>query len=314
MEMKRFAGVVYGLDLQNGLLLIALFSWILFSMNIFSMNNSIPITNPEVKLESNISPSPTLEIKDYRTSYYGLSKEIFSKLPPMPFDFEPTRDLFSTSQLSLKDLGEEYYLQPEFYPNFKTSGVQLILDYPQDMEAKNGYGTYPSEYILKADKDGQYEVSFMVYSSWGVVSYQGIGLIPSYLATATMDQNYFPDGSRSVSQNVSYVKEHIKVISITPSELILSPSYAKWDLDWDEQGRMIPTRSAPHFEYGWAQKVTLYIEIEGLKAGKYHLGVNIGSASNSNSQEWTFKYRTLYRVGGGYAIGKDWFNLYIVKQ
>jgi hypothetical protein len=222
--------------------------------------------------------------------------------------------LFSTSQLSLKDLGEEYYLQPEFYPNFKTSGIQLMLDYPQDMEAKNGYGTYPSEYILKAGKDGQYEVSFMVYSSWGVVSYQGVGLIPSYQASATMDQNYFPDGTRSVSQNVSYVKDHIKVISIAPSEMILEPSYAKWNLVWDEQERMMPTLAIPHFETGWTRKVTLVIDIKDLKAGKYHLGVNIGQPSDSSSQEWTYKYRTLYRVGGGYSVGKDWFNLYIVKE
>jgi hypothetical protein len=302
MEIRNYAGI------GMGLITIAVFVYILLSMA-----NTIPITNIEIKLETNSSPSPSIEVKDYRSDY-GLPKELFSKLLPMPNDFQPTNELFSTSQLSLNNIGKEYYLQPEFYPNFKTSGIQLMKDYPQDMEAKNGYGVYPSEYILKADKDGRYEVDFMVYSSWGVVSYQGIKLIQSYQSSSTMDQNYFPDGSRSVTQNVSYVKDHIKVISITPEETILEPSYSQWNLVWNENGKMEPTLTSRHFETEWAKKITLIIDIKDLKQGKYVLGVNIGAPSDRSSQDWVFKYRTLYRVAGGYSIGKDWFNLYIVKE
>ena len=306
-EMTFFVGVV---------LVLGLASFIGLMLNeAVSSSGKEPIRTTQL---SNISPSPTqiADVPDIplRPQYEGLPSETFSKLPPWQFDFEAVKLDFELSRISLQKIDERYFLQPEFYPNFGTSAIDLMKNYPKDAEAKYGIGTYPSEYVAIAQNDEIMEVQFLIYSSWGVVSYTGLSLKPKYVETAILDRSSFPDGSRSVSQNISYAAQHIKIISISPDEFVLEPSYSKWNLKYDKEDRLLPELATPHFEKAWARKITVKFQTKGLEKGKYHIGIDIFAPSTTKSEAWAWQYRGLYQVAGAYSIGKPMFNLFIVKS
>lgn len=247
---------------------------------------------------------------------YGLNASMFAKLPEVPFDFAGVKQMFELSQFPLEKIDEEYYRQPEFYLNAFTSkdNLELFRNYPTDARATGGLRTYPSEYIAEVTKDGTFDAYFLIANCFGCVLYQGISLQGTYASAISLDGNAFKDGSHGVTQDVSYAKQHIKILNISPSDFVLEPTYTFYDLSWDEKGRMVPTVVEPHFEKNWVYKVKVTIKTENLAKGKYHVGVDFSQPDSSLASDWVMKYRTLYASGSAIGIGKPIFNLFIERS
>jgi hypothetical protein len=268
---------------------------------------------------SSINPYPTPQVI-YRPVYEGLPAETFKALPPFPFlkgeltDFYAVKADFQSGRIPLSKIDKDYYLQPEFYDGFERNGVPLMVNYPTYEAATYGIAVYPSEYVAIISADGQFPVDFLIRSDWGVVNFQGIRLVPLYSADATMEENSFPDGTRNITQDIAYVQGHLKIASIEPKEFLLEPAYLRYDLSWDERGRLIPERTTPHFSHGWAKRIRVVFESKGLEAGKYQIGIDLAAPSDVQNEEWFWEYRGLYQVGSAYSLGKAWFNLYVVRN
>lgn len=94
----------------------------------------------------------------------GNSKEFDNK------SLEDVKKEFESNYSILQNIPKKFYMMPEFYPNFDRNNIiRGIL----------GYGAHPGELSYNATdfKTGQYlDIYTLVLSSYGVYSYQGLGL------------------------------------------------------------------------------------------------------------------------------------------
>lgn len=221
-----------------------------------------------------------------------LPKELFANLPPFPEDFYAMKVLVEFGKIpDLGRVGEEYYKQPEFYPQFETNGVQMMQNPPVGRWAPYGYGSYPSETLVATTNDTEFTVYTYFHSSWLVESYQGLGLVPVFPAVANMLQNEFPDGARYVAQNPNEAQKYFDV-SITPGAILLEPAF-------------------PVFGKNWAQRVAMKIKVKGAPKGRYVIGIGIGSVPKELDAQWVWKYKTAYNTGGMAGIDVPWYQAFI---
>ncbi|MEM4327201.1 MAG: hypothetical protein QXZ13_03485 [Candidatus Diapherotrites archaeon] len=181
--------------------------------------------------------------------------EIFEELPKIPKDFsELAFALASGKTYDIGNIGEEYYKQPEFYPNFKTNGLKYWTNPEPKYWATGGYGTYPAEQFDTLSLSGrkEFNAAVFVYSGYGVQTYQGLTLVP----TAETLKNF--------------------EIEITPNTILLEPNFPKFKNGWAHK----------IFISGKLK--------EGAKPGKYDLAFVIAAPPKEKKDEWGFKYRNLY--------------------
>jgi len=103
----------------------------------------------------------------------------FANLPPMPVDFFEKLSLFRSQKISLQEfanLGEEYWLQPETYPNFESYAINAMLNPPAGRWGAQGFGAFPSYFSGETKPGGTFETTVFFKTSWLVESYQGIRL------------------------------------------------------------------------------------------------------------------------------------------
>lgn len=252
-----------------------------------------------------------------RPSYIGINDSMFRKLPRMKADFKQIKQAFQYYRLNVSKLSEEYYLQPEFpFANMNNPSIlEIYRNYPTYENIKEGIQSYNAELIAPVDQDGEFEFYFFVYNTYGSISYKGIKLMPVIKSEVTMFQNYFADGTRSVSQDINYVKEHIKILSIEPNEFMLEPAYSIRDLKWNSKGELISKVTEPHFEKNWGRKIRVVVQTKGLKAGKYYIGIDAIAPSKSFNEKMSDQYRSFYSSYGseGVVLPYPISNLYIVK-
>ncbi len=144
--------------------------------------------------------------------YYNLSGEIFSNLPEFPDDFYSVDDkVYRLANLrELKDITEQYYKQPEFYPTFETQGIEMIKNPPPDRIGISGMGAYPGEQTFTTAKGQQFTATAFFHASWMVQTYQGMKI------RKTFDAEYFS-------------------VSADPETFLLGPSYPVFDKDWAQK-------------------------------------------------------------------------------
>lgn len=222
---------------------------------------------------------------------------VFSKLPPMPKDFYVVDLLVDKGIFTdVNRIEEAYWKQPEFYPTFEDQGVELYQHPPQGRWAAFGVGSYPSELIVLSPRNNQFEVAFMMYTSWLVETYQGTKFNYGFPKSGNILLSDFPDGSRDVIQDPAVVKEYFDV-EITPNEILLEPAF-------------------PLFEKNWVQKIKVKVKVKDAPPGKYLIGVGSEAPSKEKADEWLWKYKNRYTdaaVSYG-GIGRPWFSIFIDIQ
>ncbi|HZX19986.1 MAG TPA: hypothetical protein VFF13_03155 [archaeon] len=189
--------------------------------------------------------------------YFSLNSEseVFNELPPIPTDFSEIAFLLATGRTySIGLLSEGYYMQPEFYPGFKESGIKYWTEPDPKYWATNGYGSYPADQADILSKSGRDEFTAVVffYTGYGVQTYQGTTIIPT---------------SESL--------EHFD-IQVTPDTFLLTPTFPKFTSDWVQQ-IIITGKLKPN-----------------TPPGDYSIGFLITTPPIDKKQEWEFKYRNLY--------------------
>ncbi len=230
-----------------------------------------------------------------RPEYFGpYTSRVFSKLPPMPRDFYEI-DLLVTKGLwsNTSYLTRDYWIQPEFYPQFEEQGIDLMLNPPTGRFGAFGYGTYPSELVVLTYPGAKINTAFFVHTSWLVETYQGMGFDFVYPPNGFLRSSDFPnDTNRTVTQDPQVVRRYIRG-TISPSNVLLAPAY-------------------PVFDENWAQKIDVNLDIApDTPPGRYLAGVDIVAPPQEKADEWFNQYRTRYTSSGGTGIGTPWFSMFI---
>ncbi len=189
--------------------------------------------------------------------YFSLNSEseIFADLAPVPKDFSEVAFLLASGRYySIGQLSEEYFTQPEFYPNFKQSGMRPWAEPDPKYWGTNGYGTYPAEQWDTLSISGRKEFTTVVffYTGYGIQTYQGATLAPTAETLERFD------------------------VSISPDTFLLTPTFPKFTNDWAHQiiikGKLR----------------------EGVPEGKYLAAFKVVEPPKEKKEEWEFKYRNVY--------------------
>lgn len=210
-------------------------------------------------------------------AYFNLKNEadIWSELPPVPKDFSEIAYMLAIgSFFAIDGLGEEYYEQPEFYPNFTNpkGGLRWWLEPDPTSWGSNGYGTYPAEQwtTLKKGETESFKATVFLYTSFGVQTYQGLTVYAD-----SESQKYFD-------------------LTISPQTFLLGPSF-------------------PKFGKNWAQKVTIRGKLKpDTPKGQYGVALNVGHPPADKQSEWSLLHKNLYQdAANGIRPSGNSVSLYV---
>ncbi len=197
-------------------------------------------------------------------------EEIFEQLPPPPEDFSEIAYLLASGRTyAIGGLSEEYFLQPEFYPGFKESGLKYWSEPDPKYWSTNGYGSYPGEQfdtLSHSGRRGEFVAVVFFYTGYGVQTYQGLTFVP-----ASDSLNYFD-------------------IKIEPDTILLTPVF-------------------PAFSSDWAHQIVITGKLKpDTPPGEYTIGLVVAPPPKEKRDEWGFKYRNLY-FDAATAIGPSGYPI-----
>jgi hypothetical protein len=284
----------------GGVIIVSIFVFLLISY--ISANDPNYSTNTYTPTIT-ITPQPNPLEPSMRKNLIETNKvpeEAFSQLPKMPLDFLAVTNKFQIGQVSSDRVSEAYWKQPEFYPNWYPKGHTRYLEPKELGYSVSGYGSYPSEYLANVNSIDTFSITFWIMSDFTDEYYQGLKISPEYPDSVTMKANYYSDGTRTVNQNVTYVQNHLKVLSITPQEMVLEPARDYQIYEWNDKGQMIKATAlnVSRFEYNWVRKVTITFQTINLQTGKYAIVFNFVPPSDNFSLKMSDKYLTRYKEAG----------------
>ena len=234
------------------------------------------------------------QVKLNQTRPDYLPAAMFKELPAFPKDFYQMRVLVRYGRITdLSNIGEEYWKQPEWYPEFESIGVPLLQNPPKNRWAAQGYGVYPADSVATTTSGEEFDLYTYVRSSYLVETYQGMQLIAVYPDSGTLEEMAsFSDGTKSVTQDPNTVKNYFDV-SIEPNMFVLEPSF-------------------PIFKDGYAQRIKVSLKVKpGTPKGKYLIGVDIAAPSQDKVTEWTWQYKNLYTSAGTTKVGRPWYRVFV---
>lgn len=135
--------------------------------------------------------------------------DYLENLPEKPDDFDIVRGYILDGMYpDLCDLENEYYLQPDFYTNWKSQS-RYYDNHIYKMWGVYGYGTYPAEVGMQVNnlkQNEQIDICTLFRTGSGIETYQGVQLVP-------VSNEYFD-------------------VSINPSIFLLYPTFPKFEKDW----------------------------------------------------------------------------------
>ena len=189
---------------------------------------------------------------------------LFKNLPELPENFWSIKSrLMSEKYVDICSLGEDYWKQPEFISNtWLETGIDFykrdhgLYWYPV------GYGSFPVYQYVTANKGDEFNLCCLVHTSWGVSTYQGLGITPIYL-------NKIKDikTGKLIEMNNSEIGEEYIELNITPTQILIEPTY-------------------PQFGKNWIQKIEVKVKLSGdIPEGKYGIGFGFISPSKEISEE-----------------------------
>jgi hypothetical protein len=104
---------------------------------------------------------------------YGISSAVFSDLPPIPSCFQSVVDRYQDGRFAdAYFFTPAYYLQPEFFPNFVTSGLSQWQSPDASHYGVVGFGGHPATHRSGVLIGGQKSFRFFINSGFGVRGYQ----------------------------------------------------------------------------------------------------------------------------------------------
>lgn len=138
-------------------------------------------------------------------------EEAFVNLPPVPGDFWSKKKAFETGGFSAAEsIGEDYFLQPEFLPEFEEIGLSYWKQPDLERWGAYGFGVYPAEQAISLKRGEQTTVFAFVHSAYYIQSFQGLKLVP-------VDSN-------SLLEDFE--------IGVLPKNILLGPSWPVFDRMW----------------------------------------------------------------------------------
>ena len=154
--------------------------------------------------------SPPWETTGQFTRTTDLPPKVFANLPPLPGDFSRVLGDLYTGEVQMGKIGEEYYLQPEFYPTF--ADTIEVMQFPRQHWGVLGFGVFPS--TVKVTSSGEpFSVATIFHTSWLVETYQGMRL------EVVMDAE----------------KDRFFDVSLNPDIILLEPAYPVFGKDWAQK-------------------------------------------------------------------------------
>ncbi|MDD5318015.1 MAG: hypothetical protein PHF51_04790 [Candidatus ainarchaeum sp.] len=275
-----------------------------------------------------------------------LPGEIFQYLPPFPRDFYWVKTMVELGMLTdINAIPSEYYKQPELYPRFESTGVDLMLHPPVGRFGAWGFGTYPSEVLLTAkvnETTGVETDTYVIFhTSWLVETYQGLKLDAAYPDSGRMLVNQFSDGTRGVAQNSSDASRYFEAEFFSAESNCSRGNYSAADgrCVWASPGGaecyaaynettqacsftpspspdiMLLEPAFPVFQYGWAQKVGLRLKVKpNTPKGKYLVTVSVSSPPKEIRDKWLLEYKLLYTSSTTFGADVPWFNVFVEVQ
>jgi hypothetical protein len=242
-----------------------------------------------VILEPDITGLFTAEACDYagkgvRPQYFDCEtqKEMFKELPRIPEDFYEVKNLFLYRFVNLtgKILEEEYWKQPEWFPNYADKGGALdaVKNYIKQAQESGMWrttiwcaGIYPSDFYAKTKAGRNITVYTWVRNAPHQFKYEGIQLVKVYPLCDSFEERGFELGNNTVCQDPEYVKENVK-ISITPNLLLLTPNF-------------------PTYTYNHTKIIKVGVNIsENMAPGRYVVGFNTELPPEWYNQQYYMEY------------------------
>lgn len=147
--------------------------------------------------------------RDYRPEY-KFSYDIFKNLPSFPKEFWIRKQLFDSQQIQAERLTEEYFLQPEIIPGWDNWKDKIYGISEKNHTGVYGISIYPSKFdIFNAEIGDTFNISALLYTTFGVEIYQGAKIVTKYDETKL---------------NVTYQGEN--------KNILLAPTYPEFDNNW----------------------------------------------------------------------------------
>ncbi len=107
-------------------------------------------------------------------SAYGVSLDVFSKLPPLPSCIRSASSAFASGTFTdVFFFSSDFYLQPEFYPSFFTDGLGKYSSPTPTHYGAVGYGAFPHSIRRELLPSVSVKERIFFHSGFGVRSYQG---------------------------------------------------------------------------------------------------------------------------------------------
>lgn len=240
-------------------------------------------------LEKNAGPPGNGET---RPSY--LPDSIFENLPPFPRDFYKVRSLIQSGRLvDFASLEEEYWQQPEFFPHFEDIGVPLLANPPEGRWGAYGIATYPADSVGSIAPEGSIEMVFFIKSNYLVETYQGVYLETVYKDSTAIESGFeMPDGTRTIKQNASRMKDHF-TINVEPNPFVLYPNFPKYHLNGTRKVNVTITASSD------------------TPPGNYVIGLDTAKVPYEYEQKWLREFLNLYTSGGMTKIDRPYFQAFV---
>jgi len=208
---------------------------------------------------------------------------IFGELPAFPTDFYTKQNLLLTGKIDFNELGEEYWKQPEFYPNWGT-GLQnrkqrytdpMFYDVEKGVFKRFGawgYGAYPASRGMQLSAGSEKEFQVIWYTGWTVETVQGFSLVAEFTGQTNAS---LPGGVQTIVQDSELAKNAL-TIEITPKNF--------------EIGRAFPL-----FSNNWAVKANVRVTVaEDAEQGTYFAVIHPVAPSPEFSKMLFDKYLTNY--------------------
>ena len=236
--------------------------------------------------EQNVTPD------QQRPDY--LPAAMFARLLPMPKDFYQVRMLVRLGRIAdLDTLEEQYWQQPEFFPNFEEIGVKVLQNPPKDRWGAAGLASYPAETIETIVPGETAKSVFYLKSNYLVETYQGISLGATYPATLGISQGVaLPDGNRSVTQDPDVVKNYFDV-KVTPAQFVLEPNF-------------------PIYSVNGTKKVMVEVTAKsGTPQGDYVIALETQSVPKDLTTTWTRQYLNLYTDGSSTKLDRPYYSMFV---
>ena len=223
-----------------------------------------------------------------------LPEDMFSLLPEFPKNFYSIRQLIRTGVITdLGEVGSEYWMQPEFFPNFEQIGLPVLQNPPKDRWGAQGYLTYPGDTISSIRSGETLDVYFFVKSSYLVETYQGLMFDYKFPASASVQGGELSPGKTSVEQDPAKVASYFTV-KLAPNPFVLEPNF-------------------PVFRPGGTVRVKATITASPeTPAGDYVIAFDTADVPDEQEQDWIKKYLNLYVSGTMTKLSKPYHQAFLV--